>query len=192
MSYLIPTWELTLDRKRHLKTLIKSSLSQAAKSLWFSGSEDKPFIRELLPLDLGLAAWITPKAEGITSIPWVDHEIDVDKVISFYKVVQLSEQPRVNAITILYEKPKSIFIYQLEQLYSLIPVLKRIKELNGLEQLGIQYGMHNLMLEGWFDEPFAMLPNTKIKIDITYQSNEISNGDRLMLVGFTAEAKIAK
>jgi len=185
MSYLLPTWEIAIKDKEYFRHAIIEAMLTRAESLRIGESRSELLVRELSPVDLRLESWVIPKQEPKTTTTWINQQTDYNKVIGFYKVVQLSENPGIVEINIHFTK-NSIYQHQLGQLYGLIPLLRKIKEVGQLELLQVQYGLENLRMEGWFSEPYVILPSQLIRIDVATGSKG-TDGDSLVFVGFVVE-----
>lgn len=185
MTYIIPTWDIAIDAKRDFRNATIGALIYRAESLKIRKDRSELNVRELTLSDLGLKLWVTPKQEAKTTSTWINHQTDYDKVIALYKVAQLSETPGITEISIHLTKD-SVYQHQLGQLYGLVPMLRKIKEVDELGLLQVQYGLENLRMEGYFSEPYVISPSQLIKIDVTTGSKG-TDGDNLVFVGFVVE-----
>jgi len=181
MSYMIPTWEVSVENKKLFRQAVIECLINQALRVKISGKRFELNVRSLLPSDLGLETWDTPPQATHTTVPWIHYELD-QKVVGLYKIVQLSENPTVSEIGVA---PPATKMYDISQLYGLIPLLKKLEGTDDLEILQIQYGLENLRMEGWFTEPHIF--DSHIAISVTSNSSEKTNGDKLVLVGFVIE-----
>ena len=185
MSYLIPTWEISIDNKEKFRRdLVEVAISKA-EAQRIGKSRYELFVKELTPSHLGLESWVTPKQLPHTTLTWINYQSDCDKILSFYKVVQLNEDPGIISITIQTGKGL-ISHHNIGQLYGLVPTLKKIKETNNWDLLQVQYGLENLRMEGWFSEPYVIENSETIKIDVTTGAKG-TDGDTLLLIGFVVE-----
>ncbi len=184
MSYMIPAWELATKAKEQYRRSSAEILISRALFLRYALDRNELYVHEILPSDLGLERWQTPKQGAQTTVTWVDCNL-TNKVIGIIKVVQLTENPAVTKISLIRGGALASY-HQLTSLYGLVPLLKKLKETD-LELLQLQYGIENLSLEGWFSEPWIL--EGKVQIDVTsdYQSTD---GDKLVLVGFKVEPVI--
>ena len=136
MSYSIPTWEISMKSKSDFRHHLVEALVHRALYLAYDSDRAELYVRELLPSDLGLERWQTPKQEAQTTATWVDCNL-TDKIIGISKVVQLSETPTVTKISLIRGGALASY-HQLSSLYGLIRLIKMIKE-SELELLKVQY-----------------------------------------------------
>lgn len=183
MGYIVPTWEIAAEAKRHF---VNQSIDYAFQKAMVAGlarTLDELHAQDLHASDLGLTSWQIPEQPAYTTITWISHRIE-GKVIVLLKVVQLSEKPTISEIKV---SSPATDIYELGHLYGLIPLLRKIKQLGDLEILQTQYGLENLRMEGWFSSPHIFGPGDCAIISVTSNSPKASSGDKLVLVGYVVE-----
>lgn len=177
MAYMIPTWDINGVKKKYREQTVNFLHAIVNRP------REVVLIRELMPRDLGLDNWITPPVPENSEITWFDIEVK-GKAIAIYKIVSLSEQPTITRLSFFPDKGWVMPQFNLSPLYGLVPVLKKIKSMDALELLQVQYGLENLRMEGWFSEPLAS--HECFRIDITTGVKPCT-GDELVLCGFVAD-----
>jgi hypothetical protein len=184
VAIITPTWELASEMKQKCKNMVIEEAVRYALHKALATERTELFVNSLIPSDLGLASWVTPEQKAFSSIHWVDYELPA-KVLVLFKIVQLSENPGIEQIN-LSSNCYKLGSYPLSTLYGLVPLLKKIKDLGDLAILQVQYGLENLRMEGWLNEPIIIGPHELCKVELVTYSHETA-GDNLVLGGYVIQ-----
>ncbi len=183
---MIPTWELSVDHKEQYRKTCRETITKRGQVLGLFDNVFPPLVRDITPYDFGLKDWNVPAHAPGTFSRWIEREANqpnCNKIIIVYKVVQLSTQPVVNKLA--FRSNNALLSSQsLSGLYGIIPILKRVGD--DLDRLQAQYGLENLSMDGWFEEPVIFNPYDRILVD-TFVEPAKRGFDELVLVGYVAE-----
>ena len=183
---MIPTWELSVKAKEQYRRACREMITRRGTQLDLFSNIYHAKIREITPYDFGLEDWNVPAHLPGTFSRWIECELNHRKLIIIYKVVQLSTQPVVNKLAFRSDH-ELICSTELSQLYGVIPILKRIGD--DMDRLQAQYGLENLSIDGWLDEPVIFNPLSRIMVD-TFVDSRKQGYDELVLVGYVGERDI--
>ena len=179
---MIPTWEMSISSKTKYKKDCRNLIINRSMALRLFLDRYEACPRDICPYDFGLESWHVPGQTPGTFTRWIEHETRC-KVIVVYKVVQLSTCPVVNKLAFRSDNNLRCS-YSLSELYGIIPMLKRIGA--EMDRLQAQYGLENLSMDGWLEEPVLFDPSSRIMVD-TFTDPRKQGYDELVLVGFVVE-----
>jgi len=189
LKYLIPSWENSLhQRELFRKSCLQSLIDRACQICHYPPQQIS--VRKIMSNDMGISSWRTPPQLAHTSSVWFEKEVEINRFYCFYKIAQLSTEPKVSTLSFRM-KNHPLFAVELTELYMLIPILKVIKDWKVSDYIEREFkqifgDISNLVAEGYFPNPFIFSHDDQICVDIT-SDVENPDGDKLMLVGFVAE-----
>ncbi len=188
MSYLIPSWDLPIEKREKFRILTTEAMIQHALNMGITQYRSELCIRKLMYKDIGLRGWRTPPQMPNEIKRWVGVQVPSGCIFSIYKVTQVSLNPRVSTLSIRrgYSGAITLAVHELDELYGILPLLKKLREYkkDGLKQT--IYGIDNLKMEGFFSEPIILAEKEYVCIDVCSPDGN-KKGDRLVISGFVAE-----
>lgn len=180
---MIPTWELSIKNKGEYRRSCYDAISRIGRNLGFLNNNQGVKIRDITPFDLGLESWSVPEQPPGTYSRWIECEPNYNDIIIIYKVVQLSTRPVVNKLAFRSDN-ELLCAHSLSELYGIIPILERIGD--NMDALQAQYGLENLSMDGWLNEPVIFHPHARFMVDTFTDSIKLGH-DELVLVGYVLE-----
>ena len=193
MSYLVPSWELTLEQKRdYCKNTMERALNRAMM-LGLANRKEELTIRKLMPADLGLDNWTIN--QGSLQVKGLNSTGN-NQVIAIYKLAALSPDPVAQRIEMGFRSHK-VFIADLSEMYSGLNLVKAMyyndllaikttERLLGETTADLEKLMENkdIRCEAYMSEPWIIDPQSRIEINV----HPICS-DTLVIVGFVIELK---
>lgn len=187
--YLIPSEDLTLDKREMHRVGVIEMLIVRALDLCVVKHREDLKIRDLLPEDLELQNWATPEESGL----WITAHPKFP--IGIYKVLQLNAYPSVH--TLEFRKDCCVVAkVGIEGCYSGLPTLQRLQEAlldprarQVMDRLTGDTPSNPLSfyskMEGYFSEPIICDSNQHLEVII--HCHQKSSSDYLFIGGFIAE-----
>lgn len=196
---IIPSRDLTDSDKKYLRVSCENSLIQELVNRGVIGGKEDVEILDLLPEDLGLRNWDTPGLKMGIWTDWVKYQFPSSTAVCLYKVLQLSNKPKVSEIRVSRGFSSSIIgQYNLESCYAGLPIIENLKfatmseegraVLERLTGKAVKEGVIGTVMEGYFTNPHFFSPQTVMNIQLK-ANYENTPGDRLVLGGYIAKPK---
>lgn len=185
-SYIIPAWDLKVDAKKEYRKLTQEALASRA---FLEMGHGEINIRALTASDLGLKSWRTPGQPAENKSVWINHTLKDRQYIGIYGITQLSPYPRISGlrISIGHSGATTLGLHQIETLYSILPVLRKMQTLQEGNWLKDTFGnLENIRMEGYFAMPYMWCQLHVVYIEVDSFTNN-KTGDHLVLNGFVAE-----
>ncbi len=185
-SYSIPCWDLKKDTKRQYREATIRAL-QARYSV--KSSTTNTSVRQLLSKDLGLRSWRTPPQVVEESAVWINQTVRRQQAIAITGIIQLDKNPKVSTVKIRmgFSGVTTLGIHDIDELYSLLPIIKRLDSFREEDELYERFGsLADIRMAAYFSEPYVFDPEGIIHITVESPEGN-KTGDRLMLSGFVIE-----
>jgi hypothetical protein len=191
LSYIIPSWDMQVKKREQYRRALVDELRYRMIERFVVSN---PVIRNLQYGDLGLQSWHTPKQDANEKTVWVSEDVPDCQVVAIYGLAQLSPYPKVYSMRLgtgsdSMELAGWSNIYAdmgISELYSLLPVLRRLDEMNQ-GWLETTFGSpYNMRMEAYFTKPCCWEAGEKMRILVESSVDNLT-GDEIALLGFVAE-----
>lgn len=194
MAYIIPSREISIENRQKFRTMCVEQLIGRALDLGIAHQRESLTIKGLRPEHLGLMWWEVPKYQR--SVKFVDHQIDDNKVIGIYKVLQLAVKPTARTITFKVGPTgaKTQGKFDLDGIYAEVPILAHLDDLLETSDDLIEIAenatvLKNLLgnpMEGYITEMIRYDPKDHALIELNVSE---SSDNYLVLGGFVCGHK---
>ena len=188
MSYAISSWEISVQDKKAFRGGVLEALIARALHLKIAPNRYELIIRALMPADMGLTKWRTPRQEPGATTLWINMCPAPGTIWGIYKIIQLSMNPKVT--TMKFSRAGGnveVALYQFEQITSLLPLLKKVEEFKTSHALQTIFGqVNNMVMEANLSEPVICQDDDIFQVRVTSPEGN-RRGDKLMLGGFVVE-----
>ena len=193
MSYTISSWDISIkDRRVFRQTVIEAMIAKALVN-GLARNRAELVIRTLTPGDVGLKRWRTPPQRPNESTTWIKFEVPSTQVFGIFKLIQLSEKPKVTTLTFSVRFKIGSVVkahHNFEHLYALLPVLDKIKEYKTeFTSQSIFGSVDQMVMEAYLSEPILYDGDDYLHLSVTSPEGN-KNGDKLMLGGFVLEKNV--
>ncbi len=191
MGYIIPVRDMTPEQKQKRREYALECIKDQAVKIGLSRT--KLSIRDLLPQDLGIMNWTIGTVFN-SWMPWIQHRVIHNGVISICSVMNLSPEPHVTDLKII-KNGCVIGKHNLMNLYAGLPTVKSLQQalLNPVAReildrmspdsdLNLHVGMPS---EGWFSDPYIFSGSDSC--DISVSGINFNGLEHLVLSGFIIE-----
>lgn len=188
MSYLIPSWDIAVERREDFRRATIEAMIERCVVRGIASDRYSICVRKLSYTDLGLKCWRTPKQATNKFTEWVKVQVPSNSIFSVSKVTQISLNPKVSQLRVRlgFSGSTTLALHELDELYGILPLLKKLREYRIEGSKEIIYGIENLKMEGFFSEPIILTAEDFVSIDVCSPEGN-KKGDRLVLGGFVAE-----
>lgn len=188
MSYLIPSWDIPLKDRKLFRRVTAEAMIHRALLKGFASNRSQLRLRDLMRRDVGLTSWRTPPQLPNEVTPWIKMEVPLKSIFSVYKVIQISLNPKVSTLSarLGYSGANTVAIHELDKLYGILPLLKKLREYGRTGFKQIIYGIDNLKMEGYFSEPIVLTSDDFFSLEVCSPEGN-RKGDMLVLGGFVVE-----
>ena len=189
MSYSISSWDISVENRKQLRGMVQEAMIALALYRGIITRRDEGIFLPLMPGEVGLKLWRTPPQKPQEPTLWVDSPVATNKVLGIYKVIQLSKRPKVTTLSLArgYSDATILARFNIEHIYSLLPVLDKIREYKANHAIQTIFGsVDQMVMEAYFSEPIIYSSQDVLQIRVTSPEGN-KNGDRLMLGGFVLE-----
>ena len=195
MSYLIPGWDLSTEKKQEFRQNTFRAGVQRAIYKGLAQNEHELVALGLLPSFLGLRKWIVPEQHPVGEwFTWIKHKTSPLVIAITHVSIVFPVTPGLNLLrfgigeTLIATKA----VFSLSSLYSVGPLLKaleedvsssKIAEANN-ERERIEWLKNWPIMEGYFNEPLIYDPASLVNIQLFCDSVEKAG---IILGGFAIE-----
>lgn len=191
MSYSISSWEVSIENRKQIRKWTQEAMISRALHKRIIQNRDEAVILPLTAKDVGLNLWRTPPQKPQEPTLWINSPVAVNKITGIYKVIQLSKRPKVTTLSLAlgYSEATTIALFDIEHIYSLLPVLDKIREYKAEHAIQSIFGsVDQMIMEAYFSEPIIYDNQDQMQIRVTSPEGNKS-GDRLILGGFVLEPR---
>lgn len=185
-TYVIPTWDMTIGTKDIIRDRAEDSLNEKVSRV-LNIPLELLVNRPIISSDLMLNNWHTPKLKDGLWTTWISGIMPDLRWVCIYRITQLSKLPSIAEIRIQVGEADR-FIGDLNQLYSIIPLLDKLSEIKDTIWLEAQFGnIQNIRMEAYLPGLITIPQNTEFRIDI--KSFYDSKGDNILIGGTVVEPR---
>ncbi len=195
MSYLIPGWDLSTERKQEFREKTFRAGVQRAIYKGLAQNEHELVALGLLPSFLGLRKWIVPEPHPVDEwFTWIKHKTSPLVIAITHVSIVFPVTPGLNLLRFglgeILNATRAVF--SLSSLYSVGPLLKALEEDVSISKIAeanndrerIKWLKNWPIMEGYFSEPVVYGPDDFVNIQLFCDSAEKAG---LVLGGFVIE-----
>ena len=195
MSYLIPSWGISLEKKENFRYLMSGAMLRRARDLGIASQQDELVNMGLFSKDLGLPKWIVPEHKEGEWVDWVSCRVEPQQIIGVYGLsIIFPFTPGITIIKFSYglSAAVTLAVFPLSSLYSIGPIAKVLEEDIVLSIIGqatnpelkLDWLQEWPKMEGYFSEPVVYSPGDLCTIRLWSDSPDRAG---LVLNGFVAK-----
>ena len=187
----IPVWGMPVDSQAAIRRAVADAVcTQASRELALP--YEKLVTRGIRVSDLGLASWVVhPKQYAGEWFPFVNTYIADQSYICIYKIVILDWDSVISEMRISVGGSTRA-IYELTELYSVVPLLQNIQKLSHKEAAWIEHqfgNLQNIRMESWLPAPVLAPQNCTLKVDISCGVSPEGKSSTVVLGGIVVEPR---
>jgi len=179
---LVPAWELRKEKIAEIKRMAQEALYHMCSTELHTTDIT---VRDLTAEDLELNRWLTPAQKQGEWSTWMSMTALNYQFIAIYKVIQLTEDPKVHTMRIILAGSVRA-IFDLDTMYGVLPILHKLDEVKDERWLSLTFSeVEEIRMEAYLPIVYIIPQNTLLHIEVV--SSFDNEGDRLVLGGYVAE-----